>query len=440
LKQEEKMRRLTFSLICGFVFIYSGISYGVTIEDTTFKDVKGQQNTGWTIKTASAKYLFEAGQGRSGFGGLWSNDGTDWLQCYGGPGTPQNRGFPNSIDNFGHANRSSEATNTIRDNKREGDHLIIDAENKSLKFAYHFFEDHVAVEVLKATVGYHFLIELVAGGNVQARYWTGKGEVGVMTSHLEFTPEWIYISDKDDKSKYRLLMVKTPEDSVDNECWLQGTAMSGFSWGRQGPDKKYAGGFLNGVDNKISIAMIPSTMPFEEVKKMADALSANHLQPIAGGATTTSDAGTASVDATTGTTLDTTSGTSSGGSTGTSTGGTTSTSSGGTTSTSSGGTTSTSSGGTTSTSSGGTTSTSSGGTTSTSSGGTTTTSSGGKTTAASGGSTTTSGTGGSKTNPTTSQKSDSSGGCSYGHGNGSQGILIFLALGAALLWFNNRRR
>lgn len=268
------MKRFAFSILCCAVLLHSGRAFGVTIKDTTFK------NTGWVITTGNAKYLFEAGKGVSGFGGLWSNDGVDWLRCYAGPGTFANRGFPNSIGNFGHANRSSGATNTIRDDKRSGDHLIIDAVNAQLHFAYHFFEDHVALEVLKATAGYHFLIETNAGGNVKARYWTGAGTPGQMTSHLDFTPEWIYISDAEDKSPWRLLMVKTPEDNVANECWLQGNNMSGFSWGRMGPSGSYKDGLLSGLENKISLAMVPKEMPHEKVKEMAEKLSKNHLQPI----------------------------------------------------------------------------------------------------------------------------------------------------------------
>jgi hypothetical protein len=277
------LKNYTVLSIFGAILLYFGLPLGVTIKDTTFKDVQGKENTGWFIETKTAKWLFEAGKQRSGFGGLWSNDGMDWLQCFSGPGTARNRGFPNSIGNFGHANRASGAKNTVRDGKMSGDHLIIDAENKNLHFAYHIFEDHLAVEVVKANTGYHFLYEATAGGSIYVKYWTADGKEAKVNPDKydqDLTPEWIYLTDKEEKCKYKLLMVKTPDDDFPNEQWQQGKNMSGFSWGRHGRSKKWKGGFLTGLDHKISVAMIPAETPYEEIKKMAETLSSNHLVPM----------------------------------------------------------------------------------------------------------------------------------------------------------------
>jgi hypothetical protein len=47
--------------------------------------------------------------------------------------------------------------------------------------------------------------------------------------------------------------------------------MAGFSWGRHGRHNKWKGGLLEGLDHKISLAMIPAETPYEEIKKMAEA-------------------------------------------------------------------------------------------------------------------------------------------------------------------------
>lgn len=265
------MEKGTIRLVVAATLFSAVLTFGVTIEEVT---------NGFEIQTETAKWFFESHDGISGFGGLWDNDDNDWLQCYGGGGTPGNRGFPNSMGNFGHANRSSGATNTVRDGVMSGDHVIIDAQNSQLHFAYHFFEDHMALEVVAASIGYHFLYESTTGGSVYAKYWTADGNVGQLMSHQDFTPEWIYLTDAGETCAYKLLMVKTPDDNAPNECWQQGGNMGGFSWGRYGPAAGYDGGHLSGLDHKISLAMIPKETPYAEIKEMAEALMANHLEPL----------------------------------------------------------------------------------------------------------------------------------------------------------------
>jgi len=266
----EKTKNL-ICLVSVYLLATSIVADGVTIED---------HPKGWMIETKNAKWLFEAKDEISGLGGLWSNDGKDWLQCFSGPMQPLSRGFPNSVGNFGHPNRPSGSVNTIRGDKRSGDHVIIDSENNDLHFAYHFFETHLTIEVLKAKTGYHFLLETTPGQEILGKYWMPSGELGVLQDHQELSPEWLYLTDRQETSDYMLLAVKTPDDDAPNETWQIDNRMMGFSWGRYGRSRAWEGGHLSGLEHKISLTMVPAGRSHEEIDYTAEQLIEDHFAPL----------------------------------------------------------------------------------------------------------------------------------------------------------------
>ncbi len=196
----------------------------------------------------SGTVYFEKDNGVSGFKSFIDPEGKDWIASYMEPGPNGDfRGFPNSIDNFGHAGRDSGSVTTIVNGKTEGEVVILESTNGTFTFQYWFFSNRVAIKVLKSQGDYCFLLECVAGGTADAEdyFVTADGKTHIPTedgTFDDFTPEWFYLGDP--KSDYVLFLAKSPEDDAPNENHRQIRSkgqhnMDLYSFGRTGREHKY---------------------------------------------------------------------------------------------------------------------------------------------------------------------------------------------------------
>jgi PelA/Pel-15E family pectate lyase len=211
-------------------------------------EVKWHDTGCYKIEMPMGTVYFEKDNGVSGFKSFIDPEGNDWIASYMEPGPNGDyRGFPNSIDNFGHAGRNSGSVTTIVGGKTEGEVVVLESTNGKFTFQYWFFAHRIAIKVLKSEGDYCFLLECVAGGTADAEdyFVTADGKQHIPTEDGEFedfTPEWFYLGDP--KSNYVLFLGKTPDDDAPNENHRQIRPngqhnMDLYSFGRTGREHKY---------------------------------------------------------------------------------------------------------------------------------------------------------------------------------------------------------
>ncbi|GEM_PF-470897 len=200
----------------------------------------------YKIEMTMGTVYFEKDNGVSGFKSFIDPDGNDWIDSYMDPGPNGDfRGFPNSIDNFGHAGRDSGSKTTIVDGITEGEIVILESTNEKFTFQYWFFANRIAIKVLKSEGEYCFLLECVAGGTADKEdfFVTADGKKHIPTGEFsDITPEWLYLGDP--KSDYVLFLAKSPEDDAPNENHRQIRPngehnMDLYSFGRTGKEHYY---------------------------------------------------------------------------------------------------------------------------------------------------------------------------------------------------------
>lgn len=226
----------------------------------------------YKIEMPMGTVYFEKDKGVSGFKSFVDPDGNDWIASYMPPGPNGDfRGFPNSVGNFGHAGRDSGSTTKVVDDRREGDHVVLESSNADFTFQYWFFPDRVAVKVLRAKGDYCFLLETVAGGTADAAdyFVAADGVKRIPRAEFpDFTPEWFYVGDP--KANHVLFLAKTPDDEAPNENHRQIRPngmhnMDLYSFGRAGPEQKYQIRGMSGTEHVCVIGFLPSATPHAEI-------------------------------------------------------------------------------------------------------------------------------------------------------------------------------
>ncbi len=229
---------------------------------------------------------FEKDGGVSGFKSFLDNEGNDWIASYLPPGPNGNfRGFPNSVGNFGHAGRDSGSATTVVGGKTEGDRVILESTNGTFTFRYHFFADHIAVEVLKSEGDYNFLFEGVIGGTADAEdyFVTADGKRHIPSGEFwDFTPEWFYLGDP--KAENLLFLAKTPDDDAPNENHRQIRPngqhnMDLYSFGRTGREHGYAVQGMSGNEHVVIIGFVPKSRTHGEIAAMLEGFLADPFTP-----------------------------------------------------------------------------------------------------------------------------------------------------------------
>lgn len=226
----------------------------------------------YRIEMPMGTVYFEKDNGVSGFKSFIDPAGNDWIASYMPPGpNGEFRGFPNSVGNFGHAGRNSASTTTVVDNRTEGDCVVLESSNQDFSFQYWFFPYHIAVKVLRAKADYCFLFEGVAGGTADAADFFVLADGVKRLPRGEFTdltPEWLYLGDP--KAAHVLFLGKTPEDAAPNENHRQirpGNVhnMDLYSFGRFGPERKYAVQGMSGTGHLCVIGFLDATLSHGQV-------------------------------------------------------------------------------------------------------------------------------------------------------------------------------
>jgi PelA/Pel-15E family pectate lyase len=228
----------------------------------------------YKIEMSNGTVYFEKDNGVSGFKSFVDPDGNDWIASYLEPGPNGDfRGFPNSVENFGHAGRDSGSETTIVGGRTEGDVVILESSNEKFTFQYWFFTDRVAIKVLKSEGEYCFLLECVAGGTAAAEdfFITADGKKHIPTEDGEFddfTPEWIYLGTP--ASNYFLFLAKTPDDDAPNENHRQirpGNVhnMDIYSFGRTGKEGNYEIKGMSGNEHVSIIGFAPKHRTHNEM-------------------------------------------------------------------------------------------------------------------------------------------------------------------------------
>jgi hypothetical protein len=230
----------------------------------------------YKIEMPMGTVYFEKDNGVSGFKSFVDPEGNDWIASYMEPGPRGDfRGFPNSVGNFGHAGRNSGSKTIVVDGKTEGDVVILESSNSDFTFQYWFFEDRVAIKVLKSKGDYHFLLETVAGGSSEEEdyFVTSDGQKHTPTEDGEFydfTPEWFYLGDP--KSNYFLFLAKTPDDDAPNENHRQilGTThnMDLYSFGRTGREHNYKTMGMSGNEHVCIIGFMGANTPHNQIAEI----------------------------------------------------------------------------------------------------------------------------------------------------------------------------
>jgi PelA/Pel-15E family pectate lyase len=235
------------------------------------------------IEMSMGTVYFEKENGVSGFKSFVDLEGNDWIASYLEPGPKGSyRGFPNSVDNFGHAGRNSGSTTTIVDGKTEGELVILESSNEKFTFQYWFFADRIAIKVLKSEGDFNFLFEGIAGGEADAGdfFVTPDGKRHIPTEEGEFddfTPEWFYLGDP--KAKQFLFLAKTPDDNAPNENHrqiLDGGVhnMDLYSFGRTGKEHNYQVKGMSGNEHICIIGFVSSRRTHNEITAMIESFLA----------------------------------------------------------------------------------------------------------------------------------------------------------------------
>ena len=253
----------------------------VTAQSISVKPTEFHGRKCLEITTPWATLYFENEPGVSGFKGVVDNEGNDWLQANYGLGymsewgfSGEWRGFPNATDgNFGHASRESGSVNRIV-GPSSGEHVIIESENDTMKFRYHFFPSHGAIEVLKAEDTYCFLWEGTTGGTVDpADYFVLADGVKRFGKDLntvpDMSPEWVYFADP--QLHDMMLIGKYPDDEHMDENWRDFRTYELFSFGRTDRRENWKR-LLTGTDHYFVYTFLPRETPHEGVTNFIEAL------------------------------------------------------------------------------------------------------------------------------------------------------------------------
>jgi PelA/Pel-15E family pectate lyase len=231
----------------------------------------------YRIEMPMGTVYFEKDNGVSGFKSFFDKEGNDWIASYLPPGpNGEFRGFPNSVDNFGHAGRDSGSTTTIVDGRTEGDHVILESSNADFTFQYWFFPDRVAIKVLRSKGDYCFLLETVAGGTADAEdYFVAADGVKRFPrgEFQDFSPEWIYLGDP--KVNHVLFFAKTPDDDAPNENHRQIRPngqhnMDLYSFGRAGREQGYEIRGMRGDEHVCVIGFMDAALEHEEIAERVE--------------------------------------------------------------------------------------------------------------------------------------------------------------------------
>lgn len=252
----------------------------ITVEQTDFHGRKCLE-----IATPWATLYFENEPGVSGFKGVVDNEGNDWLQAnYGwGDKGQEWRGFPNATDgNFGHASRDSKSVNRIV-GPSSGEHVIIESENPTMTFRYHFFPTHGAIEVLKAEETYCFLWEGTTGGSVEEEDFFVladgvKRHAKELNTVHDMSPEWVYFGDP--KLEDMMLIGKYPDDDHMDENWRSFGIYELYSFGRTDRSQNWKR-LLTGTEHTFVYTFLPRETSHDDVSKMANALLEKPFEPYA---------------------------------------------------------------------------------------------------------------------------------------------------------------
>jgi hypothetical protein len=269
---------LFYKIITLFVVFFTTIS--VYAQNVKLTEAIWHGAGCYKIEMTMGTVYFEKDNGVSGFKSFIDPEGNDWIASYMEPGPNGNfRGFPNSIDNFGHAGRNSGSTTKIVNGITEGDVVILESSNEKFTFQYWFFADRVTIKVLKSEGDYCFLLECVAGGTADAEdyFVTADGKKHIPTEEGEFddfTPEWFYLGDP--KSDYVLFLAKSPEDDAPNENHRQIRPngqhnMDLYSFGRTGKEHKYQVYGMSGNEHICIIGFAPKNRTHKEMTSNIEA-------------------------------------------------------------------------------------------------------------------------------------------------------------------------
>ena len=242
----------------------------------------------YKIEMTMGTVYFEKDDGVSGFKSFIDLAGNDWIASYLEPGPKANyRGFPNSVDNFGHAGRNSGSTTTIVDGITEGELVILESSNEKFTFQYWFLADRVVIKVLKSEGEYNFLLEGIAGGSADAAdfFVTADGKKHIPTEEGElydFTPEWFYLGDPE--AEHFLFLAKSPEDDAPNENHrqiLDGGVhnMDLYSFGRTGKEHDYQVKGMSGNEHICIIGFVASNRTHNEITAMMESFLAEPFTP-----------------------------------------------------------------------------------------------------------------------------------------------------------------
>jgi hypothetical protein len=142
-----------------------------SIHAVSISEVEWQGRSCFKIDMEMGTFYWENGPSRSGFLSFVDKNGWDWIQSNYGLKPVPYRGFPNSIDRWGHPSEDNGTTYNKIIGTPTGDHVIIEsAKEGSIKARLHFFETHIAIEVLWVRdAGYTFLYEGTPGGDSNAK-------------------------------------------------------------------------------------------------------------------------------------------------------------------------------------------------------------------------------------------------------------------------------
>ncbi|MDT0677588.1 hypothetical protein [Autumnicola musiva] len=276
-----KFSRLSFTVIFFLVFLFT------TVNAQKVKLTEEIWNgTGcYKIEMPMGTVYFEKEDGVSGFKSFIDNEGNDWIASNMEPGPNGDfRGFPNTVNNFGHAGRDSGSTTRIIKNVTEGDLVILESKNPDFTFQYWFFPDRVVVKVIESQGDYSFLYEGVVGGSSEAEdyFVTPDGEKHTPRGKFkDFTPEWYYLGDP--KVNNYLFLAKSPNDDAPNENHRQireGNVhnMDLYSFGRTGPEDGYEIYGMSGNEHICIIGFISADKDHAQIESKIESFLKDPFQ------------------------------------------------------------------------------------------------------------------------------------------------------------------
>jgi len=263
----------------------------------TISEVTWQDRVNFKIETTMGTFYWESAPNRSGFMSFVDKDGWDWIQSDYGLKKAPYRGFPNTIDRWGHPSEDNGTAYNKVIGPKSGKHLIIESEKPgSIKARVHVFETHMAMEVLSVKdAPYWFLYEGTPGGDFNSKKYvlpdgselSPKPWCGVSDWPADGNGEWFYIVGKN--SKVRLWFAHTPNDDTKSENFSGNATgkqpgMDVLSFGRTCENNNWTG-FLKGTQHKVMWGFIhDEKMTHAEIQQMIRAIMKNPLKPYRKGA------------------------------------------------------------------------------------------------------------------------------------------------------------